>query len=250
MATYNGTVSQNASYYKFYIVATESNVGTAATNKSDVTVKVYLKYSNFGWISGNNYTVSCVIDGTSYSTTYQPNVSAGSYTDVCIGTFTKSNIKHNTDGSKSVSVSASFASSGTYSPGNCSASGTFTLTKITRQYTISYNANGGSGAPTAQTQTYGVAIKIKTTIPTRSGYKFLGWSTSKTATTASYVGGQSFTPNKTTTLYAVWQQLGILHINDNGTWKKGKVWINDNGTWKTGIVFINVNGTWKQGGNG
>lgn len=72
-------------------------------------------------------------------------------------------------------------------------------------WTISYNANGGSGAPGAQTKTYGVTLKLSSTRPTRTNYNFLGWATSSTATSAQYQPGGSFTTNATTTLYAVWQ---------------------------------------------
>ena len=72
-------------------------------------------------------------------------------------------------------------------------------------YTISYNANGGSGAPSSQTKYYGTALTLSSTIPTRSGYTFLGWSTSSTATSATYAAGGSYTNNSSATLYAVWQ---------------------------------------------
>ncbi len=71
-------------------------------------------------------------------------------------------------------------------------------------YTISYNANGGSGAPSSQKKTHGVPLTLSSTVPTRSGYTFLGWSASRTATTATYSAGDSFTSNIATTLYAVW----------------------------------------------
>ncbi len=115
-------------------------------------------------------------------------------------------------------------------------------------YTITYNANGGSNAPSKQTKGHGVTVKVSSTVPVRDGYRFLGWSTNSTATTPTYQPGANFTTNANTTLYAVWEQLGILHINIEDTWKNGKVWINVDGTWKTGLVYINVNGTWKQGG--
>ena len=70
-------------------------------------------------------------------------------------------------------------------------------------YTITYNANGGSGAPAAQTKTYGVNLTLSSTRPTRTGYTFLGWSTSSGATSATYSAGGTFTSNANTTLYAV-----------------------------------------------
>ena len=87
------------------------------------------------------------------------------------------------------------------------------------QYTVSYNANGGSGAPASQTKTENVALTLSSTKPTRSGYTFLGWSTSSTATTPSYYPGSSYTTNASTTLYAVWEKLPetyTIKYNANG----------------------------------
>ncbi|MBQ4644377.1 MAG: InlB B-repeat-containing protein [Clostridia bacterium] len=86
------------------------------------------------------------------------------------------------------------------------------------EYTVSYNANGGTGAPSSQTKYHDTALILSTTIPTRSGYTFLGWSTSSTATSASYLAGSSFTSNANTTLYAVWQKDVVepkVHISNN-----------------------------------
>lgn len=96
-------------------------------------------------------------------------------------------------------------------------------------YTIKYDANGGSGAPSNQTKTYNVTLKLSETKPTRTGYTFLGWSTSKTATTATYQAGANFTGNSNTTLYAVWQATnkviyssttGINLFGAIGSWTK------------------------------
>ena len=72
-------------------------------------------------------------------------------------------------------------------------------------YTISFNANGGSGAPSSVTKTYGVTLTLPTTVPTRTNYKFLGWSASSSASTATYSAGGSYTANGAATLYAVWE---------------------------------------------
>lgn len=87
-------------------------------------------------------------------------------------------------------------------------------------FTITYNANGGSGAPNSQTKTYGVNLTLSSTSPTRTGYTFLGWSTSSTATSATYSAGGTFTSNANTTLYAVWRaNTYTLTVNPNGgTW--------------------------------
>lgn len=72
-------------------------------------------------------------------------------------------------------------------------------------YTISYNANGGSGAPSSQTKVHGSTITLSSTVPVRSGYDFLGWNSSSTATEATYSAGGSFTANRTVVLYAIWK---------------------------------------------
>lgn len=74
-------------------------------------------------------------------------------------------------------------------------------------YKISYNANGGTGAPDAQTKNYGTNLTLSSTKPTRVGYKFLGWNTSKTDTSAKYSAGGTYTDNIAVTLYAIWEEL-------------------------------------------
>ena len=72
-------------------------------------------------------------------------------------------------------------------------------------YTVLYDANGGSGAPSSQTKNYGQALTLSSVTPTKPNYNFLGWGTSSTATTVSYKAGASYTANAGITLYAIWQ---------------------------------------------
>ena len=72
-------------------------------------------------------------------------------------------------------------------------------------YCITYDANGGYGAPEEQVKVHGTVLTLRETIPYRNGYKFLGWSTDKAATSAEYQSGDSFTVNGNTKLYAVWE---------------------------------------------
>lgn len=82
---------------------------------------------------------------------------------------------------------------------------------------VSYNANGGSGAPGAQTKTHGITLKLSNTVPKRTGYTFMGWSTSNTATIAEYDAGDNLTENKSITLYAVWEIIKYTIIFDAST---------------------------------
>ena len=88
-------------------------------------------------------------------------------------------------------------------------------------YTVSYDANGGSGAPSSQTKTKDVTLTLSSTKPTRSGYTFLGWATSSSATSASYQPGGSYTANASVTLYAVWS---CNHASTKTVWDTGCKW--------------------------
>lgn len=95
-----------------------------------------------------------------------------------------------------------------YQPGgSCGKNENLTLYAVWKAntYTVKYNANGGTGAPSNQTKTYGVTLKLSSTKPTRTNYNFLGWGTSATATTVAYAAGANYTANSAVTLYAIWQ---------------------------------------------
>ncbi len=84
-------------------------------------------------------------------------------------------------------------------------------------FSLNYDANGGSGAPAAQTHTTNTASETSYTftipknVPTRKGYTFQGWSFEKNGT-ASYQPGQTCTLTRpkdgaiTSILYAVWEK--------------------------------------------
>lgn len=73
------------------------------------------------------------------------------------------------------------------------------------KYLISYNANGGTGAPSSQVKVYDSAVYLSSQEPTREGYIFLGWSKNSTSKEASYAAGESYTEEGDVTLYAVWK---------------------------------------------
>lgn len=83
--------------------------------------------------------------------------------------------------------------------------------------TVSYNANGGSSAPSSQTVDMYEWFTLRAGVPTRAGYNFLGWNTNSSATTAQYQpsGSARFTSN--VTLYAVWEQAASFLTVSNGT---------------------------------
>ncbi|MBQ9387038.1 MAG: InlB B-repeat-containing protein [Lachnospiraceae bacterium] len=117
-------------------------------------------------------------------------------------------------------------------------------------YTISYNANGGSGAPASQTYTYSTSgtTKLSSKTPARNGYTFLGWSQSGSATTASYSAGQSWNLNNAGnyTFYAVWQK-NAPKITDVKKFSDGKWYYTVDGEKDLSFSGFasNKNGRWR-----
>lgn len=111
-----------------------------------------------------------------------------------------------THSAQSVTVTATLDRTGSsFMPGKASASHTYTI-PARESHTYRFDANGGSGAPGNVTKWYGEQLAVPSTKPTRTNYSFLGWSTSSTASSADYqAGGSYWTPDKATTLYAVWR---------------------------------------------
>lgn len=151
----------------------------------------------------------------------KPNTTGVFYT-IC-SAITKSWTKGCTTQSTSASMYA-YKSSDTSI--NSTASKTFTIPALTR-YAITYDANGGSGAPDTNTGTngcdtsdgkvYGKEFTLPTTIPTRAGYTFKGWNTENDGTGTNYSAGGTYTDNTAVTLYANWlRNTQILHYDKNG----------------------------------
>lgn len=77
-----------------------------------------------------------------------------------------------------------------------------------KTYIITYDGNGSDGGtvPTPQPKTHGTAIILSTNVPTRTGYTFLGWGMTATATAANYQPGDPYSVDGNIKLFAVWQK--------------------------------------------
>lgn len=180
--TISGTIKSNNSSYTSY--------------KSSSSNTVYVKYNNSSGTS-----VLSKSPTTAYDCRNLGSTQIFSYTV---------DVPHDTSGNRVVYIYWSFDGlQSTWNPTG-TVSGTVTFPQST--FTISYNANGGSGAPSSQTKTYGTALALSSTIPTYTGYTFKGWGTSSTSTTVSYSAGSSYTTEASTTLYAVWTE-NVLTVN-------------------------------------
>ena len=75
-----------------------------------------------------------------------------------------------------------------------------------KKFTLSYNANGGKGAPISQsveTTANSVVMTVSSVKPTRDGYHFCGWALTPNGH-VSYRPGNEITLTGDVTLYAVW----------------------------------------------
>jgi len=94
----------------------------------------------------------------------------------------------------------------------------------TNAYTITFNANGGSGIPSSVKVEYNGTLPSINVKPTRSGYTFIGWYDNVSGGTQYYNASNSSLRkyDKTTniTLYARWKEneLSIRYNGNGGTW--------------------------------
>jgi uncharacterized repeat protein (TIGR02543 family) len=103
----------------------------------------------------------------------------------------------------------------------------YAVWKIEREdlYTLTYDANGGVGAPNSQTfipgwclgyETNGGQLTLSPQRPTREGYKFLGWGYDNNSTSAYYIPGEKVEFSGSLTLYAIWMS---EREDENKSWR-------------------------------
>lgn len=135
MGRINGSVSQRSDSYSFYIDWSESKASDyISTNKTTVNATAYIYCSaHTAWASGLSQKL--IIDGTEFTATKTVDLSPGVRVALVSGSKT---ITHNSDGKKSVTISAScdLPDGGGWGPAWGSASGTATLTTIPRASSI------------------------------------------------------------------------------------------------------------------
>ena len=83
---------------------------------------------------------------------------------------------------------------------------------------LGYDANNGTNAPDGSSAEIvagnSATFTISDSVPTRTGYNFLGWATNKDATSAEYSSGGRITISSNTTLYAVWKKISTFETNE------------------------------------
>ncbi len=278
-----GTYSANAAvtlYAKWqiitYTVAYNPNGGTGAPGNQTKTYGTNLTlsgtrptrtgYTFLGWATSASGSVAYQPGGTyssnaavtlyarwqinTYTVAYNANGGSGapaSQTKTYGTNLTLSGTRPTRTGYTFLGWATSASGSVAYQPGGTySANASVTLYAKWQiiTYTVTYNANGGAGAPGNQTKTYGTNLTLSGTRPTRTGYTFLGWATSASGSVAYQPGG-TYSANASVTLYAQWKKSSNCHIKVDGTYKQGMMHVRVDGVYKTGIVKIRSDGAYK-----
>lgn len=112
---------------------------------------------------------------------------------------------------------------GWYTNKSCTGTKVVKLTKKTTtvyakwipiSYTISFDANGGSGETKSIVSSYNKAVSIAECGFTREGYRLIGWSKTADGKEPAYTFKNLTTKNGANiTLYAVWEKDSVAHIS-------------------------------------
>jgi uncharacterized repeat protein (TIGR02543 family) len=226
------TIDGTTTYFTITSVAGTSGVSKSASKSVSINVDgtKNVSVSCGGSLTGTTFAISgtqslthTVTGGAkaSYTVTYNANGGTGTMSTDTIQYGNSYTTKTNTftrSGYRWIGWNEAANGSGTDWTDWVGKAWTWTYTKNITLYaqweiatcTITYNANGGIGAPNPQTVTIGGTLTLSSTQPTRSGYVFMGWHTSSTSTTANYVAGSAYTFSSDTVLYAVWRSEASL----------------------------------------
>ena len=114
-------------------------------------------------------------------------------------------------------------------------------------YTITFNSNGGMGSMSNMLCSYDTEYNLTANTFTRKNYKFLGWATSASGDvvyTDKAIIKNLNNATTTITLYAVWQQQGIIQIMIENEYKQAQAYIYQDGFWLLAQPWLYSSG-WK-----
>ena len=225
---------------RIYVTAVRGVGDVNLTHKYDVDIRFDIAFDWGGYnYGGAPYSMSCDGQNTSGSATFAVGSGGGNWIWTNIGGTKTFRITMPTSGQpKNIGFSATINTG--INPSTISASGSYALSAITWEHTVSYNANGGTGAPGSQKKIYGSNLTLSSARPTRDGYVFMGWATSS-AGEVSYMPGSTYGTDVDITLYAVWQ---IAYIKPTITGLTA-LRCDSSGTPKSDGTYIKVTGSWQ-----
>ena len=175
--------------------------GSTASTSDGGTTTLYAK-----WTANNN---------TAYKVVHQKK-RAG------VAESSETENKTGTTGAQTAAVKKTYTgyTAASFSQTKILANGTASVTIVYNKnaYKVTFNGNGATGGSMSdQTDFYhGESKALTSNAFTRTDYKFVGWSESSTATSATWSNGANITLTNNKTLYAVWEEDLIFSGRDIG----------------------------------
>ena len=202
----------------YFNTRTYNRTTSAQTVKLIVSADESFGTYSGGWVNigSKTFTFSTTIPAlTSYAISYNANGGSGTtsaqtkYYDNSLtlraNGFTRSGYTF-----KRWNTNASDTGTGYNASASYTANAAATLYAIWNR-TVTFNANGGTGAPAAQTGVATSAIVLTTAAPTRTGFDFTGWNTAEDGSGTSYSAGGSYPANNpSVVLYAQWRSAATI----------------------------------------
>lgn len=173
--------------------------------KGDVTISIYADWK------ANAYTVKYNGNGNTGGSTAGSSHTYDTAKGLTANGFTKTGYTFKNWNTKADGSGTSYADKASVKNLTATAGGTVNLYAqwTANKYTVTYNANGGTGTMANQELTYNKAATLNANTFKRTGYRFSGWNTKADGTGTSYADKASvknLTANSggTVTLYAKW----------------------------------------------
>lgn len=190
-----------------YTNVTNSEDGTQTT--VDVEVWFWTKYScsdgatiNLKVDIGTDVTAAATTVVTKLPISHTVATGSGWSTSNQTKLYSISNTYDRATSAKTYKVYAKFSGIDMLSTSTTMYANTSFAVPILASYTVSYSANGGSGAPSSQTKWHGIDLLLSSTKPSKTGHSFNNWYSS--AQKKTYQPGKYYGYNASTTMTAQW----------------------------------------------
>lgn len=232
--------------YTFTGWNTEANgTGTAFANLANITTDTnFTLYAQ--WRTGVTHTVTFDANGGTGSMAPQ---SSGTEAKLNKNAFSKSNFEFTGWNTAADGTGFSYADESKY-PFVAGSTLYAQWRAVVVNYKATFYGNGATGG-TTPTQLASAQTALSLNGFTRTGYSFLGWNTTYSATTAQYLDGQTYTFGADVDLYAIWVVKANRDLIFNGNGATGgatatqtaqdNTQVNANGYSRTGYTFRNWN---------
>lgn len=242
-------------------VRNKSTVTATENGRVRIKTECFINSANGYWFSGLTVHGGAAVNGQ-WNTFDQTNVSIAQNSGV--GLVAKEIWVNRTKATQSILCTAEARVSG-FAAGTSRSDVRISVPPLP-SHTVSYNANGGSGAPGNQTKWWGEVLTLSNTRPTRANHTFQGWATSANGAVAYQPGGRYGADNNNT-LYAVWklatkpptiQSFTAQRVNEAGDMSESGTRVKLYVTWKCDTsgdsantvqsvtIAVQDGGTWKD----